>query len=120
RPLVRAPVSLRAGAPAGLARGFLPLLYNRRHFGVLTFVIASLHVWFMLEWYAAQGTLPNLLNELMTWADYGKFIGFPFKVLGIAALVVLFLMAATSHDFWLAFLTPRAWKALHMALYVAY
>ena len=29
-------------------------------------------------------------------------------------------MAATSHDFWLLFLTPRIWKALHMALYVAY
>ena len=32
----------------------------------------------------------------------------------------MFLLAATSHDFWLAFLTPRIWKALHMALYVAY
>jgi len=113
-------VILSIGPLARLDHRFLPLLYNRRHFGVLTFVIASLHVWFMLEWYAVQGTLPNLLTELMTWADYGKFIGFPFKVLGIAALVVLFLMAATSHDFWLAFLTPRAWKALHMALYVAY
>jgi DMSO/TMAO reductase YedYZ heme-binding membrane subunit len=100
---------LSIGPLARLDRRFLPLLYNRRHFGVLTFVIASLHVWFMLEWYAVQGTLPNLLTELMTWGDYGKFIGFPFKVLGIAALVVLFLMAATSHDFWLAFLTPRAW-----------
>jgi len=29
-------------------------------------------------------------------------------------------MAATSHDFWLMLLTPRAWKTLHMALYVAY
>ena len=29
-------------------------------------------------------------------------------------------MAATSHDFWLAFLTPPVWKSLHMALYVAY
>ena len=29
-------------------------------------------------------------------------------------------MAATSHDYWLAFLSPRVWKALHMALYVAY
>src|SRR5689334_12748891 len=109
-------VILSIGPLARLDRRFLPLLYNRRHFGVLTFVIASLHVGFMLEWYAAQGTLPNLLNELMTWADYGKFIGFPFKVLGIAALLVLFLMAATSHDFWLAFLTPQVWKALHMAL----
>jgi nitrite reductase/ring-hydroxylating ferredoxin subunit len=29
-------------------------------------------------------------------------------------------MAVTSHDFWLGFLTPPVWKALHMALYVAY
>ncbi len=29
-------------------------------------------------------------------------------------------MAATSHDFWLAFLTPRVWKTLHMAVYAAY
>ena len=113
-------VILSIGPLARLDRRLLPLLYNRRHFGVLTFVISSLHVFFMLQWYAVQGTLPNLLTEFTTWADYGKFIGFPFKVLGIAALVVLFLMAATSHDFWLAFLTPRAWKALHMALYVAY
>jgi nitrite reductase/ring-hydroxylating ferredoxin subunit len=35
-------------------------------------------------------------------------------------LTVLFLLAATSHDFWLSFLTPRIWKALHMLLYVAY
>ena len=29
-------------------------------------------------------------------------------------------MAATSHDFWLANLTAPVWKALHMAVYVAY
>jgi nitrite reductase/ring-hydroxylating ferredoxin subunit len=74
----------------------------------------------MIEWYFVQGALPNLAAELTAWADYGKFIGFPFKALGIAALLVLFLMAATSHDFWLLFLTPRIWKTLHMALYVAY
>jgi len=113
-------IILSIGPLARLDRRFLPLLYNRRHFGVLTFIIASLHVWFMIEWYAVQGTLPNLVEELTTWSDYLKFIGFPFKVLGIAALVVLFLLAATSHDFWLAFLTPAVWKGLHMALYVAY
>ncbi len=113
-------VILAIGPLARLDRRFLPLLYNRRHFGVLTFIIASIHVWSMLEWYAVQGNLPNLLNELMTWGDYVKFIGFPFKLLGIVALVILFLMAATSHDFWLGLLTPRVWKALHMALYVAY
>ena len=74
----------------------------------------------MLEWYAAQGALGNLVTELTTAADYGKFIGFPFKVLGLGALLILFLLAATSHDFWLLFLTPPVWKALHMALYGAY
>jgi hypothetical protein len=29
-------------------------------------------------------------------------------------------MAATSHDFWLANLTPPVWKALHMLVYIAY
>ena len=113
-------VILCIGPLARLDRKFLPLLYNRRHFGVATFFIASLHAWFMFEWYAVQNELPNLVTELTTWTDYGKFIGFPFKVLGAAALLILFLMAATSHDFWLAFLRPRVWKALHMALYVAY
>lgn len=113
-------IILAIGPLARLDRRFLPLLYNRRHFGVLTFIVAALHFSFMLEWYAAQGQLMNLVGELTRWSDYAKFIDFPFKALGLLALVVLFLMAATSHDFWLAFLTPPVWKGLHMALYVAY
>jgi nitrite reductase/ring-hydroxylating ferredoxin subunit/DMSO/TMAO reductase YedYZ heme-binding membrane subunit len=111
---------LAIGPLARLDRRFLPLLYNRRHFGVLTFCIAVTHFWFMIDWYLAQDALPSLGTELTTWADYGKFIGFPFKVLGIAALLMLLVMAATSHDFWLGFLTPPVWKALHMGLYAAY
>ncbi len=113
-------VILSIGPLARLDRRFLPLLYNRRHFGVLTFLVACCHAWFMVEWFAVQDALPNLVAELTTIASYGKFIGFPFKALGIAALLVLFLLAATSHDFWLAFLTPPVWKGLHMMLYVAY
>jgi nitrite reductase/ring-hydroxylating ferredoxin subunit/DMSO/TMAO reductase YedYZ heme-binding membrane subunit len=113
-------VILSIGPLARLDPRFLTLLYNRRHFGVLTFIVALTHFWFMIDWYLLQDNLPNLATELTTWSDYAKFIGFPFKVLGIAALVILFLMAATSHDFWLSFLTPPVWKALHMALYVAY
>ena len=113
-------VILSIGPLARLNPGFLPLLYNRRHFGVLTFAVAALHVGFLLSWYIVQGNLPNLAVELTTWKDYGKFIGFPFKTLGVFAFLVLFVMAATSHDFWLMFLTPRVWKAMHMALYVAY
>jgi nitrite reductase/ring-hydroxylating ferredoxin subunit/DMSO/TMAO reductase YedYZ heme-binding membrane subunit len=113
-------VILSIGPLARLTPRALPLLYNRRHFGVLTFLIAAAHVWFMLEWYAVQGNLPNIVVELTTWGDYAKFIGFPFKVLGIGALLILLLLASTSHDFWLNFLSPPMWKALHMALYVAY
>ena len=36
------------------------------------------------------------------------------------ALTVLFLMAATSHDFWLKNLSSRAWKWLHILVYVAW
>jgi nitrite reductase/ring-hydroxylating ferredoxin subunit/DMSO/TMAO reductase YedYZ heme-binding membrane subunit len=108
------------GPLARLDRRFLPLLYNRRHFGVLTFLVALVHVGFMLEWYALQNALPSLYDEFTKLPDYAKFIGFPFKALGLAALVILFLMAATSHDYWLAFLTPPVWKGLHMALYIAY
>jgi nitrite reductase/ring-hydroxylating ferredoxin subunit/DMSO/TMAO reductase YedYZ heme-binding membrane subunit len=113
-------VILSIGPLARLDCRFLPLLYNRRHFGVLTFLIALAHACLMLEWFAVQDALPNLYDELTKVADYGKFIGFPFKALGLAALVILFLMAATSHDFWLVFLTPPVWKGLHMALYLAY
>ena len=38
----------------------------------------------------------------------------------VVPFLILLLMAATSHDFWLAFLTPPIWKSLHMGLYVAY
>src|SRR4029077_14822991 len=113
-------VILSIGPLTRLDRRFLPLLYNRRHLGVLTFLIVCVHVWFMVEWYAVQNSLPNIVTELTTWPDYGKFIGFPFKVLGIIALLVLFLLASTSHDFWLNFFTPPVWKGFHMALYVAY
>jgi nitrite reductase/ring-hydroxylating ferredoxin subunit/DMSO/TMAO reductase YedYZ heme-binding membrane subunit len=113
-------IILSIGPLTRLDRRFLPLLYNRRHFGVLTFFIALLHASFMVEWYAVQDALPSLYDELTKVSDYGKFIGFPFKALGLVALLILFLMAATSHDYWLVFLTPSIWKSLHMAVYAAY
>jgi len=111
---------LSIGPLARLDRRFLKLLYNRRHFGVLLFLVALSHASLMVLWFYVQGGLPNLVGELTDWPNYGKFIGFPFKALGLAALVILLLMAATSHDYWLALLTPPLWKALHMAVYLAY
>jgi len=113
-------VILSIGPLARLDRRFLPLLYNRRHFGVLTFAVALTHFSFLLSWYLVQHNLINLATELTEWKKYTNFIDIPFKAYGIAALLLLFVMAATSHDFWLLFLTPRVWKAIHMTLYVAY
>ena len=113
-------VILSIGPLARLDRRVLPLLYNRRHFGVLTFLVALTHFGFLLSWYLVQHNLVNLVTELTEWKKYTSFIDIPFKAYGIAALLVLLVMAATSHDFWLMFLTPPIWKAIHMALYVAY
>ncbi len=111
---------LSIGPLARLSPKFLPLLYNRRHFGVLFFLIACSHAVLMLQWFAVQGALPDLKAELTDWPSYFRFIGFPYKSLGIAALSIFFLMAATSHDYWLAFLKPPVWKALHMFVYAGY
>ena len=113
-------VILSIGPLARLSPKFLPLLYNRRHFGVLFFLVACGHALSMVQWFAVQDALPSLAEEFTAWENYFKFIGFPFKTLGLVALTVFFLMAATSHDYWLNFLRPPVWKALHMAVYVAY
>ena len=108
------------GPLARLDRRFLPLLYNRRHFGVLTFLVALSHVVFVLGWYHVFTPVDSWVSVLSSNANYDQWQGFPFEILGVVALVILFVMAATSHDFWLAFLTPPVWKALHMGVYVAY
>ena len=98
-------VILSIGPLARLDARFLTLLYNRRHLGVMTFCVAAIHFWFMLDWYLVQGSLHTLLPEFSHLADYGRFPGFPFKLLGFVALLILLAMAATSHDYWLKFLS---------------
>ena len=39
---------------------------------------------------------------------------------GVLALLILFVMAATSHDFWLHNLSAPVWKRIHMLVYLAY
>jgi nitrite reductase/ring-hydroxylating ferredoxin subunit/DMSO/TMAO reductase YedYZ heme-binding membrane subunit len=103
-----------------LDRRFMPLLYNRRHFGVLTAAVASGHAWQAINWYFAYGKLPIPEALLVLDSSYFQLRGFPFVPFGIAALAILLALAFTSHDFWLAFLTPPVWKSLHMAVYAAY
>ena len=111
---------LSIGPLCRIDKRFLPLLYNRRHLGVSMFLLALAHGTLALILYHGFSDMNPFVSLFVSNADYGSLSGFPFQTLGFLALIILFLMAATSHDFWLANLTPPIWKALHMSVYAAY
>ena len=113
-------IVLVIGPLCRLDRRFLPLLYNRRHLGVTTFVLGLAHGIFAIIQFHALGNVNPLVSVFVSNRRYGSLAEFPFQALGFFALLILFTMAATSHDFWLRNLTAPAWKRLHMLVYVAY
>ena len=113
-------VVLCIGPLSRLDRRFLPLLYNRRHLGVTTFLLGLAHGGFGLFQFHALGNVNPLVSLFISNPRYGSVADFPFQALGFFALIILFLMAATSHDFWLRNLSAPMWKRLHMLVYVAY
>jgi nitrite reductase/ring-hydroxylating ferredoxin subunit/DMSO/TMAO reductase YedYZ heme-binding membrane subunit len=113
-------VVLCIGPLARLDRRFLPLLYNRRHLGVITFLLGLAHGGFALFQFHALGNVNPLVSLFTSNPRYGSVTNFPFQALGFFALIILFLMAATSHDFWLRNLSAPVWKRLHMMVYLAY
>ncbi len=108
------------GPLARMTPRFKPFLYNRRHLGVSTFLIALVHGGLVLLWYHGFAELDPLVSLFVSNPRYDSLAGFPFESLGFCALLILFLMAATSHDFWNANLAPGLWKAIHMGVYLAY
>ena len=99
---------------------FLPLLYNRRHAGVTLFLLALIHSGLVVATYHAGGDTNPILSIFVSSPLTNSVAGVPFQPFGFFALVILFLMAATSHDFWLANLSAPVWKSLHMLVYAAY
>ena len=108
------------GPMARITPRFKPLLYNRRHMGVSAFVLMLIHAALALVWYHGFSDVSPLLSVLTTNPNYDRIGGFPFESLGLAAFLILFVMAATSHDFWLTNLGAPFWKALHMGVYIAF
>ncbi len=113
-------VILGIGPAARFSDRFKPLLYNRRHLGVATFLLALVHGALVLVWYHGFSGVDPFTSLFTSNPRYDSIQGFPFESLGVLALAILFLMAATSHDFWNANLGPTLWKAIHMGVYVAY
>jgi nitrite reductase/ring-hydroxylating ferredoxin subunit/DMSO/TMAO reductase YedYZ heme-binding membrane subunit len=111
---------LSLGPLCRIDRRFLPLLYNRRHLGVMTFLFGAAHGGLALIQFHGAGNVNPLISVLTTSTGWLTINRFPFQIAGLGALLILFVMAATSHDFWLRTLTAPIWKALHMTVYAAY
>lgn len=107
-------ILLTFGPLARLDRRFLPLVYNRRHLGVVTFAVGFGHVLLAVGYYHGFGAVNPLVSLLTIPGPV------PFEWFGLAAFLVLFVMAATSHDFWQKALGASAWKWLHMLVYPVY
>jgi len=113
-------VILCIGPLCRLNRTFLPLLYNRRHAGVTMCLLSLVHAALVVLTYHAGGDTNPVLGIFLSTPVTGPFAGVPFQAFGFFALVILALMAATSHDFWLTNLSAPVWKTLHMLVYAAY
>src|SRR5436190_14345350 len=73
-------VVLCIGPLARLDRRFLPLVYNRRHLGVATFLVSLAHAVVAVGYYHGFGTLGPLVSLLSIPGTV------PFEWLGLAAL----------------------------------
>jgi len=113
-------IVLAIGPLCRLDHRFLPLLYNRRHLGVATFLCGLVHGGFAIIQFHSGGDRNPFVSLFVSNTRFTSLADFPFQALGFFALVILFLMAATSHDFWLHNLSAPVWKRIHMAVYVAY
>ena len=113
-------IILCIGPLARLDSRYLPLLYNRRHFGVSMFIVALAHAVLAIIWYHSFGVDNPLVSVFTSPGSFDTISDFPFQRFGVFALLILFVMAATSHDYWNANLGAPFWKALHMGVYLAY
>lgn len=113
-------VVLCIGPLCRLHPAFLPLLYNRRHAGVTLCLLGLVHAILVVATYHAGGNTNPILGIFTSTRFQGTVGTMPFQAFGFVALFILLLMAATSHDFWLANLTAPIWKTLHMLVYLAY
>jgi nitrite reductase/ring-hydroxylating ferredoxin subunit len=88
--------------------------------GVTMALLSLVHAVLVVATYHAGSDTNPILSIFVSDSSRGSPLGIPFQPLGFVALVILLLMAATSHDFWLANLTAPVWKTLHMLVYSAY
>ena len=84
------------------------------------FSLALVHGAFGILQFHSSGNVNPFISLFTSNTHFDSLSEFPFQALGFLALIIFFLMAITSHDFWLRNLSPRIWKTLHMFVYLAY
>ena len=84
------------------------------------FLLSLVHGLFCIIQFHSLGDTNALVSVFTSNTKYASISDFPFQTLGFCALFILFIMAATSHDFWLKNLGPKTWKRIHMWVYIAY
>ena len=84
------------------------------------FIAALVHGGLSLFQFHALGNENAFYSLFTSNIQYDSLANFPFQVLGFLSLLILFVMASTSHDFFLANLSAKVWKRLHMLVYLAY
>ena len=95
-------VLLAIGPLCRLNPHFLPLLINRRHLGVATFLVAAIHGTLATLVFHTGGAMNPIASILIGSGQFLSVQEFPFEIFGFAALLILGAMAGTSHDFWIA------------------
>ncbi|MBX3177555.1 MAG: Rieske 2Fe-2S domain-containing protein [Candidatus Hydrogenedentes bacterium] len=120
-------VVLCLGPLARLNPRFLALRYDRRHLGVCLFLLALLHAVLAIYQYRGPNAFPLMSLFTAYAAEYrGAFASperlaqIPFEPFGVLALLCLYVLAASSHDFWQRILGPGVWRLLHLLVYPAY
>jgi nitrite reductase/ring-hydroxylating ferredoxin subunit/DMSO/TMAO reductase YedYZ heme-binding membrane subunit len=113
-------VILSIGPLSRLNPVFMVLIQHRRHLGVVMFLVAAAHAGLATMLHHTGGVLNPLASIVLGNGQVFAPGEWPFEIFGLAALIILAAQAATSHDFWLAYLTPEGWKRLHMLGYAAY
>jgi nitrite reductase/ring-hydroxylating ferredoxin subunit len=79
-----------------------------------------LHGVLVVGFYHGFSDISAIRSLFTSNTQYGSVAGFPFEILGLVALLILFMLAATSHDFWLKKLSAPVWKSLHMLVYLSW
>ena len=113
-------IILSIGPLARLDPRFAPLLYNRRHLGVMTFVLAFFHMFFVMIFYHGFGVMNPFVSLFVGNTQYHSLSAFPFELFGLGAFIILLMLALTSHDFWQKYFGKVFWKSMHMFIYLAY